>query len=113
MVDIQGFEGRYAVCEDGRIWSHLRNKFLKPVAHHSHGGDRKYRKVSLHKNGRKTYLVHRLVAQALIPNPENYPEVNHKDGNHSNNHPSNLEWCTTSYNIDHAFQIGTRKRVMA
>lgn len=63
------------------------------------------------KNGVETnYLVHRLVAQAFIPNPENEPQVNHIDGDKTNNHVDNLEWCTNSYNTWHSYNvIGNRK----
>lgn len=56
----------------------------------------------------KKQLVHRLVAMAFIPNPDNLPEVNHKDGNKHNNHFTNLEWCTASNNKQHAHDTGLR-----
>lgn len=59
-----------------------------------------YKYVNLYRNGHMySVKVHRLVAQAFIPNPNSYTQINHKDENKSNNHVSNLEWCTSSYNI--------------
>ena len=64
-------------------------------------------RVSLCEEGKRFYfLVHRLVAQTFIPNPENKPQVNHIDGNPLNNHVSNLEWSTQSENLKHAFATG-------
>lgn len=61
-----------------------------------------YKMVSLTKNGKmKAFLVHRLVAKAFIPNPDELPMVNHKDENKTNNLPYNLEWCTNDYNINY------------
>ena len=57
----------------------------------------------------KTYKVHRLVAICYIENPNNLPQVNHIDGNKTNNHVSNLEWCTASYNTQHAYDNGLAK----
>lgn len=64
-----------------------------------------YTTVSVHK---KTRTLHRLLAQLFIPNPNNLPQVNHKDGNKKNNHLSNLEWCSGSENLNHAYQTGLR-----
>lgn len=65
-----------------------------------------YLKVKLNKNSKsKWFLVHRLVAQAFIPNPENKPQVNHKDGNKFNNCVENLEWNTNSENQLHSYRI--------
>lgn len=94
MVDIEGYEGLYAITEDGNVWSYRRNKFL--IAKMSNCG---YMRVVLSKNNVTTnYSVHRLVAKAYIPNPNNYPCVNHKDENKLNNCVENLEWCTHKYN---------------
>lgn len=65
-----------------------------------------YKVVSLFKNGiAKQYYIHRLVAIHFISNPNNLPEVNHKDGDKSNNHVSNIEWCTHKTNIEHARDV--------
>lgn len=87
----------YLVYEDGRIWSNKTNKFLKPA--YTRAG---YASVELFGyNGRKRFLIHRLVANAYIPNPNHYPQINHKDENPKNNHVNNLEWCTARYNMNY------------
>ena len=61
----------------------------------------------LYKNGKeKLFRVHRLVAMAFLPNPNNLPQVNHKDGNKQNNSVDNLEWCEQSDNMKHAYKNG-------
>lgn len=99
--DIPGYEGRYAASNYGRIWSHISNRFLKDRPDKDG-----YRKITIMApNGKqKTYQVHRLVALSWIPNPEDLPQVNHKDENKENNHYTNLEWCDAHYNINY----GTR-----
>ena len=93
MKDISGYEGRYAVTEDGRVWSYPRHgvrkgRWLKP------GLSSGYLLVSLcgGTQNPKTQLVHRLVALTYLPNPNNLACVCHKDDNHSNNQKDNLWW---------------------
>ena len=104
MKDIVGYEGKYAITRDGRVWSYKRKKFLKP------GLVRGYYQVVLCKDRkRKRYYIHRLVAQTFIPNPDNLSQVNHKDENKQNNCVENLEWCDAKYNINY----GTRTERVA
>ena len=90
----------YAVTDDGQVWSFYTNKFLKQKID-KYG----YACVSLSKDGKSlSRTVHRLVAKAFIPNPENKPTVNHKDENKLNNCVNNLEWIRHIDNIN----FGTR-----
>lgn len=92
--DIPGFEGLYQVNQWGDIFSLYSNKKLK----YSYSNDG-YKQYGLYKK-RKRYgiMAHKAVALAFIPNPKNYPMVNHKDENKQNNYVDNLEWCTARYN---------------
>ena len=107
MRNIKGFEGRYKVTSEGKVYSLLTNKFIKPWL-----GGNGYYKVGLRdKNGKKHLLIlHRIVAETFINNPHNFPQVNHIDGNKLNNNVYNLEWCTPSYNTKHALKTGLRKK---
>ena len=110
---IKGFEGLYNVNQDGVVMSIPRNGTSKSVKYRSgtemlSRGGKKYRAIILAKNGsQKRFLIHRLVAESFIPNPENKPQVNHKDNNGLNNVLDNLEWVTPKENIQHAISSGS------
>ena len=100
MKDIKNYEGLYAITPEGEVWSYRNKRFLKPM-----DNGKGYLYVNLFRdNEKKNYLIHRLVGEAYIPNPENLPEINHKDENKENNCLQNLEWCDAKYNINY----GTR-----
>ena len=108
--DIEGYEGLYQVSNLGRVRSLDKvlpcnvNGIMTTRVRHGlirkpHIGQTGYHYVLLRDGKRcKNYRVHRLVADAFIPNPQNLPEVNHKDEDKSNNRADNLEWCSSSYN---------------
>lgn len=113
--DIEGYEGLYQVSTYGNIKSlarprkngngkcYIQKEKLLKQTFTSTG----YKKVELYKDGkRKSFKVHRLVAMAFIPNPDNKPEVNHINGNKINNNIDNLEWVTSSENSVHAYETG-------
>jgi len=119
---LKNFEGIYVINEYGK----LKNVSLKRgrkkglMIRHIQEGKRSNIKsreyYKLRKNGvNHTIYVHKAVASTFIPNPDNLPQVNHKDGNPLNNHVSNLEWCTAKQNVIHAFEnklINTQKEVL-
>lgn len=97
--DVKGYEGLYQVSDTGKVRSFFRCKTQKGHILSDCIGSNGYSLVVLCKDGtRKSYTVHRLVATAFIPNPNNYPCINHIDENKSNNNISNLEWCSYAYN---------------
>lgn len=102
---IPDFEDRYSVSDSGQVWSLLRHKVLKPMI------DRYgYEKVVLCKDGKMFYrTVHRLVAQAFVPNPDNLKTVNHINEDKTDNRAVNLEWLSIADNDNH----GTRNERMA
>ena len=97
MKDVQNYEGLYAVTSCGKVYSYRSKKFLKPRKRKNG-----YLQVNLYKDGeRKTCYIHRLVVEAYLPNPNDLPQINHKDENKENNALPNLEWCDISYNINY------------
>ena len=119
--DIPGYEGMYAVTRDGKVWSHTKKTnvgskggyrtdggmFLKLSPSVSASGKTYYRVAFRNKEGvRRSLLVHRLVAAAYIPNPDNLPFINHLNGVTTDNRVENLEWCTAKRNTQHAYDNG-------
>lgn len=96
---IKEFEGLYEVSNFGQVRNN-KGQILKPAIKKGHATN--YKVVSLFKDGKgHTKTIHRLVAEAFIPNPNNLPCVNHKDEDGTNNFPNNLEWCTKQYNTNY------------
>ena len=103
--DVIGFENYFMVSNLGRLFSKRSNRILK-----QHKTAKGYMTVATKIGGRQGYSVclriHRLVAQAFVPNPENKPYVNHIDGVKDNNNKNNLEWATAKENSEHAVASG-------
>lgn len=95
----------YSVSSQGRVRNNRTGYILKPIK-----WTKGYMKVNLKVNGNSnSQMIHRLVAMAFIPNPENKPEVNHKNGIHDDNRIDNLEWATGEENRKHAYDTGLIK----
>ena len=105
--DIPGYEGLYQVSNLGNV------KSLGNGDNKNNVGKERMLKLQKDKDGyltvflsihnyKRLHKVHRLVALAFLPNPNNYPQINHKDKNKSNNNVDNLEWCTAQYNVDYS-----------
>lgn len=104
--DIEGYEGLYQVSNLGRVKSVKRNKVIT-----SSVPPNGYHLVQLWKSGKCVCKsIHRLVAEHFIPNPNNLPQVNHKDENKSNNVEFNLEWCDEAYNINYGTGVDRRSK---
>ena len=116
--DIENYKGFYQISDCGNVRSLARDIYCQNGTFHYHTKEKilvpclnryGYQYVNLSKNGkRKVMTIHRLVAMAFLPNPENKPMVNHKDEVKTNNVVSNLEWCDAQYNIN----FGTRNERM-
>ena len=113
---IAEFDGEYEVSNLGRVRSMKKYRGqtgrIMPQTQQPSGrnGERRYFAVMLsHNNKSFCRKVHRMVAEAFIPNPDNLPEINHKDGNRANNQVSNLEWCTRKANVQHSWREGLAK----
>ena len=103
--DVAGFDGFYQISNMGRV------KSVNGIRSLSYTRDG-YAKVRLLHDGKdKTYKVHRLVAEAFIPNTDNKETVNHKDGDKTNNKVENLEWADRSEQMLHAYILGLKKPV--
>ena len=87
------FDGKYIVYSDGKVFSIKRKRFLKPQRHNA--GYIKYMLFDGY------YYLHRLLAESFIPNPNNFPDINHINENKNDNRIENLEWCTHRNNMRH------------
>lgn len=105
--DIDGYDGNYKISNFGRVKSidrivHGTNDYFQEGKIIEIANNGRYDFVRICYNGKcKNHFIHRLIAIAFIPNPNNYPCVNHKDENTKNNNIENLEWCTQKYNANY------------
>ena len=104
--DIKGYEGYYQISNFGRVKSLSRdvgsNRCKKETIMKTSLDKDGYEHLVLRKNGKQRHFrVNRLVAEAFLENPNNYPQVNHKDEDKTNNNANNLEWCSAKYNVNY------------
>jgi hypothetical protein len=108
MKEIKNYDGRYSVSPKGFVVNNETGRVLKPDLYTlSKGRKVLYYRITLSKNNiQERFALHRLVASYYLDNPEDKPEVNHKDGDRTNNAVGNLEWATVKENNDHATEMG-------
>lgn len=102
--DVQGYEGKYQISNSGNLRS-VFNGFIRERKNLDNGHGYRYAMLK-GKSKPKNMYIHRMVAQAFIPNEFSLPEVNHIDGDKNNNHIDNLEWVTSSENTQHGIREG-------
>lgn len=105
---IKGYEGKYKIDRNGNVFSLLGKSEIRKLKPGLSG--KNYYTVSLLREGhQRTHTIHRLLAEAFIPNPNSYSQINHINGIKTDNRLENLEWCSPSYNISHSYKYLTRK----
>lgn len=110
-LPVVGYDGLYEVSNLGRVKSLPRKGTRGGYIYPNYSNNKHYAHVFLTKESKGTTIsLHRLVAEAFIPNPENKPQVNHIDGDKANNCVNNLEWVTGRENLDHAYSMGLKER---
>lgn len=108
MAPLANYERKYMICPSGQIWN-LDTKDWSTLTQNPNG----YLKVTLNLNGKQQCLIHQLVALHFLPNPYGHKQVNHKDGDKTHNAVNNLEWVSTSENIQHSLKHGLRQGYMS